>query len=171
MTFKMFRYCAILIRSHTMYVTFLVRHWFTSGNNKKMGKGVHIGTKNQNQLSKCCESCHSIAPLTNAGHFHGSAGECACFRITGKQELIIPYLKSIFCRCGYQCWKPFLTPRWKKGFQMRSHLRRWFLLRRLRWWRMQQEEEKGGDDDERESTGYRARAELQQKQGQGEKAD
>ena len=45
------------------------------------------------------------------------------------------------------------------------------MLRRLRWWRMQQEEEKGGDDDEREAAGHRATAELQQNQGEGEKAD
>ena len=50
------------------------------------------------------------------------------------------------------------------------------MLRGLRWWRLQQEEEKGGDDegtkdDGRESAGHRATAELQQNQGEGEKAD
>ena len=77
----------IQLKEHITSVTyqwfnFLVRQWMNSKQDRAMNKGVKIGEKNYNYLQKCCEKCHEVAPLTNAGHHYN--GKCICFKVTGK---------------------------------------------------------------------------------------
>ena len=59
-----------------------VEQWFTSEKDKKINKGEKIGEKGESDMSKCCERCFSVAPLTNAGFFWNK--RCVCFKVTGK---------------------------------------------------------------------------------------
>ena len=61
-----------------------VEQWFTSEKDKKNNKGEKIGEKDESDMSKCCERCFSVAPLTNAGFFF--EGRCVCFKVTGKRN-------------------------------------------------------------------------------------
>ena len=64
-----------------------------SKNHRSMGKGVKIGEKYHGNMGKCCEKCHSVAPLTNAGHHYN--GKCLCFKVTGKyfsMKILFPLL-------------------------------------------------------------------------------
>ena len=62
----------------------LVDQWFTTEKGKKINKGEKIGEYDDPDMSKCCERCFPVAPLTNAGFFF--RGRCVCFKVTGIEK-------------------------------------------------------------------------------------
>ena len=144
---------------------FSVEQWTNPNTNTKMAVGELLGKKNQNQLSKCCESCYSSHKLTNAGHFYDE--ECFCFKITGKYFFFhistISKLESWISRRGYHCWKSLWSSDRAANFQMRSLLWGWIMLWGSRWWWVQEKKEEGRRE-ERDPAAHRARAKFKQKE-------
>ena len=64
-------------------ISLLVVQVLNSRKDHNMNKGVKIAEVSENRFRKCCEKCHEVAPLTNAGH-HGYEDTCFCFLVTGK---------------------------------------------------------------------------------------